>query len=58
MTNHNKHVINPLIAGPDYIRVFHFLSAHKYQFFNIIKIQLDINQRDFKIVDLHFIESE
>ena len=49
--------INPLTAGPDYIRVFIFISTYKYHLLNMLKIKCDINQPDLKIVDLHFIKS-
>ena len=33
---------------------FIFKLPRKYQLFNMLKIKRDINQQDFKIIDLHF----
>ena len=41
--------VNPLTADPDYTRFFHFISA--------IKIKIDTNQENLKIVDLHLLKS-
>ena len=39
---------------------FHILLEHfKYhQLLNMLRIKRDINQEDFKIIDLHFVKSE
>ena len=36
----------------------YFYSHIKYQLSNMLKIKRDINEQDFKIVDLHFVKSE
>ena len=50
--------VNPLTAGAAYIRVFVFYKHIKYHILNMLKIKCDINQKDLKRVDLHFVKSE
>ena len=47
---------NPLTTGPNFILFFNW--HFKYQFLKMLKIKRDINQQDFKIVDLHFVKFE
>ena len=54
---------NTLTAGPDstctvYSLFPSFYEHAKYQLLNMIKIKRDINQQDFKIVDLYSVNSE
>ena len=49
---------NTLTAGPDYIRFFRCFYQHNNTSFKMLKVKRDINQQDFKIVDLHFVKSE
>ena len=51
-----RNLLNPLTTGAAYIRVFIFYKHIKYHISN--KIKCDINQQDFKRVDLHFVKSE
>ena len=51
-------LINTLIAGAAYIRVFIFYWHIKYHILNMLNIKCDINQQDLKRVDLHFVKSE
>ena len=50
--------LNPLTAGVAYIRVFIIYSHIKYHLLNMLKIKCDINQKDLKTDDLHFVKSE
>ena len=50
-------LINILTAGP-IISFSYFFLAQQIKRLNILKIKRDINQQDFKIVDLHFVKSE
>ena len=50
--------LNPLTAGAAYIQILIFYQHIKYYIFNMVKIKCDINQQDFKRVDLHFVKSE
>ena len=46
-------------AGPnDIVFLLFFIKILNTSFYNMLKINLDINQQDFKIVDLHFVKSE
>ena len=47
--------LNPLTAGLEYIRVFHFLLSHKVSLSNMLQIKRDVNQKDLKIVNFHFV---
>ena len=45
--------LNGLTAGHDTIRFYIFFYQHiKYQLLNMLNIKRDINQHDFKIIDL------
>ena len=46
-------MLNPLTAGPEYLRVFIFYQHIEYQFLKMLRIK-----RDFKIVDLQFVKCE
>ena len=49
---------NSLTAGAAYIRVFICYYHIKYHILNMLKIKCDINQKDLKRLDLHFVKSE
>ena len=58
IVTNNYSVVNPLTAGAAYNRVFIFYYHIKYHILNMFKIKCDINQKDLKRVDLHFVKSE
>ena len=47
---------NPLTIGAVHTRFLHFHIIA--QLLNMLKIKSDINQQDWKFVDLHFVKSE
>ena len=49
--------ISPFLTKA-YTRLFFFYQHIKYHILNRLKIKCDINQQDFKRVDLHFVKSE
>ena len=51
-------LLNLLLAGAEYIRVFIFYLHIKYQVLILLKIKCDVNQQDLKGVYLHFVKSE
>ena len=51
-------IFNPLTAGAAYIRVLIFSKHIQYNILNMLKIKCEINQKDLKRVDLHFVKSE
>ena len=49
---------NPLTTGHDYIRFLIFYLKIKYQRLNVLKIERNINQQEFKMIPLHFVKAE
>ena len=50
-----KRLITMITASHDYVC---FLLAQRNSAFKHVNVKRDINQQNFKIVDLHFVKSE